>query len=729
MTTCFCGVALFVLSGTWPDTPDGLLHLHRVHGLADALRMGVLYPRWFPDFAFGYGYPVFNYYAPGFYYPPAMLNLLGFDLLLAVRITLAASFAISALWMFRLARLYVSWWAAIAAVLCFQFFPYRLYDFFIRGAFPEFMAFMWLPMIAYYTILATTNSMPHNRVYMGKASLAWAGLILTHNLTALMASLVLGLTLLLVVLSQVRNMKANDYIIGVGINTMGIGLLLSEWYALPAMLESHWVEVGHGAVARGYTNHFAYVTDLVDFSMYYIYPSAAHRTVPLPFYTVVLVCVALWMLMFVPSKERRLPMLIVLLITISAVWLTSWYSQGVWDIIPVILGKLQFPWRWYTIASLGFALLVAFGVESLSKFQVLPKHSLPILSMLLSAYFVVYAIAGLTYPVADPAEPDISVASMWAWDAEHGQVGATWTGEFLPIWVEEQRWAIGRPPSNASEPVSISEATTAPTITLLQKNLYQQSLTIDTPNPFKLIFHQFYFPAWRVIVDDVAAETQPATHLGLLSVEIPPGSHTVTVSWSTTTTVWIGSLLTLTGCILLVVLWQPTVSRPFQRRSTLILSGLVITILVVVGASSVIAHSANPDATSLRQGVDFGAMHLVGVETHPVKPGETATVDLTWVVTNPVKEPLTAFVHVLNAEGAVIAQYDSPPGGLYTQHQRWVTGLMLQSTHPIPLPHTLPSGEYQLKAGLYPAINPETPLLPAGTHDPRVDIGLLEVQP
>jgi len=106
------GALLFVLTGTWPDTPDGLLHLHRVRALADALQSGVIYPRWFPDFAFGYGYPVFNYYAPGFYYPPALLHLAGLDVLVSVRITLALSFTLSGWWMFYLLRKYLSFWPA-----------------------------------------------------------------------------------------------------------------------------------------------------------------------------------------------------------------------------------------------------------------------------------------------------------------------------------------------------------------------------------------------------------------------------------------------------------------------------------------------------------------------------------------------------------------------------------------------------------------------------------------
>jgi uncharacterized membrane protein len=90
------GAALWLsmLQG-WPDTPDGAFHLQRVRALSEALAQGVLFPRTFPDFAFGYGYPVLNFYAPAFYYPPALLHLLGLDVVTATRLTLLATVLIS----------------------------------------------------------------------------------------------------------------------------------------------------------------------------------------------------------------------------------------------------------------------------------------------------------------------------------------------------------------------------------------------------------------------------------------------------------------------------------------------------------------------------------------------------------------------------------------------------------------------------------------------------------
>ncbi len=56
---------------------DGLFHVYRIAALADAWQHGVLYPRLFPQFGFGYGQAVLNFYAPLSYAPGAFLALTG----------------------------------------------------------------------------------------------------------------------------------------------------------------------------------------------------------------------------------------------------------------------------------------------------------------------------------------------------------------------------------------------------------------------------------------------------------------------------------------------------------------------------------------------------------------------------------------------------------------------------------------------------------------------------
>jgi uncharacterized membrane protein len=65
-----CLVAAWPFLGrpSLPEGTDAELHIFRLHELSYLVRNGEFYPRWAPDFYHGYGYPIFNYYAPLTYY-------------------------------------------------------------------------------------------------------------------------------------------------------------------------------------------------------------------------------------------------------------------------------------------------------------------------------------------------------------------------------------------------------------------------------------------------------------------------------------------------------------------------------------------------------------------------------------------------------------------------------------------------------------------------------------
>ena len=210
------GFALLILfSGSipWADTPDGLFHFQRTRALTEALQAHVFYPRLFPDFAFDYGHPILHYYAPLSYYPAAVLHWSGLDLEFAVLAGLALFTAASALAMYGFLRCWTGVWAALAGALLYMLWPYRLYDLFIRGALPEFAAFTWLPLIGLGLIKLWQHAGKRGSMresiepkYLVLTVLAWCALILTHNLSALIALLALAFLLPFLIIVSGGNM-------------------------------------------------------------------------------------------------------------------------------------------------------------------------------------------------------------------------------------------------------------------------------------------------------------------------------------------------------------------------------------------------------------------------------------------------------------------------------------------------------------------------------------------
>ena len=70
-----------------PRQTDAELHVYRAAELGHTLRNGALYPRWAPDLYYGYGYPIFNYYAPLTYYLANLFDIVpGVDIVAGVNV-------------------------------------------------------------------------------------------------------------------------------------------------------------------------------------------------------------------------------------------------------------------------------------------------------------------------------------------------------------------------------------------------------------------------------------------------------------------------------------------------------------------------------------------------------------------------------------------------------------------------------------------------------------------
>ena len=737
----FSGLILFGLIADWPShTHDAVAHFPRIEALADALRAGLILPRWFPDLMFGYGDPTLNYYSPGFYYPAALLHLGGLDLVASIRLTLSIGFAVSAWWMFRLARLFVSLLPAIVGVICFQFFPYRIYDLFVRGAFPEFSAFIWLPLIALCTLQAIragrkaswASSYP---LALAKAGLAWAALIVTHNLTMLMAALVLGAAFALYAVIE-RSTRASLIRTLVScLVPLAIGILLSAWYIVPAFLELDWVLAGHGLSTGLIQTYLMTWRELVNFDLFYSYIYPTHRP-SLPVYVIPIALAALLGAWKMRQRNLRILMLVSLLMTLGVVWMMVDASAWFWIRGEALLEHIRFPWRWQMFAALGVALLLAASLESLRNAGRAPAFVVPLLSVLISVYLFASASVRLDYEtIEETPYIDIWTSSWegWLWHREN----SPWGRDFLPIWtdrkIDEAANAGRQPWEHAPNLDAIGSASVAPT----RAGLLQQRFLVSTEKTFRLLFHQFYFPPWRVAIDGVQADAQRATGLALMSVEIPPGTHTVELAWGPTRAVWLGRILTTLGWVVVFALmfWASRVAGTKRdqldsvhsrfRRLWPLVGWVAFGSFMLVAASGITARTWD----SAPIGADYGKIRLEGVRSMPpVRAGEVAPVHLTWFVKG-AGEPVSAFVHLVDETGMGVSQHDGPPGGLHSTYQRWSPGLLLRSTHNITIPDSLPPGRYRLIAGLYyPDQSPE-PLLPLNGDSPRLEIGTLDVLP
>jgi len=349
-----------LLRGGFFASDDGLFHVYRAAALADAWQQGVLHPRLFPDFGFGYGQAVLNFYAPLAYWPPALLSLLGISPSAAVEITFALGFVLAALAAYGFARSLWGPWGGLLAAVAYTYFPYHLADVYVRGALPEHLAFIWPPLILWALTAVFRSAQLRPPLLWG--ALAWAGLVYTHNLTAL---LMLPVAILYAALLAGWTREPRRLLHAAAMLALGLGLSAPLW--LPYFAESRFVGLALGP-SDGYKAHLAPLGQLVQAALFYRYrerspvvsPDALRADYPLSWIVVALLVFAFGLWVWRGRRQTARPIMgFGLLLVVVATLMTSAASLPIWEPLTPVLGSLQYPWRFMVLVAVGLIPIAA----------------------------------------------------------------------------------------------------------------------------------------------------------------------------------------------------------------------------------------------------------------------------------------------------------------------------------------------------------------------------------
>ena len=221
---------------------DAKNHLLRLYHFGWMLERGELYPRWMPDMFMGYGYPLLNFYAPGFYYVAratgALFRLDTWDALrygglVAALVGTAGAYALT----------YTLWRRVLPALCAALVLAYGPYVFQVnlwkRAALPETQALALIPwlLLALHRLWHAPPTAA--RLWWGAAVTgAGAALFLSHNITALAAFGTAGVW----VLAHLAADRAWRRLVSVSV-ALGLALGLSSFFLVPAMAEGRLVQL------------------------------------------------------------------------------------------------------------------------------------------------------------------------------------------------------------------------------------------------------------------------------------------------------------------------------------------------------------------------------------------------------------------------------------------------------------------------------------------------------
>ncbi|MGC8826965.1 MAG: 6-pyruvoyl-tetrahydropterin synthase-related protein [Anaerolineae bacterium] len=711
---------------------DGLLHLYRLMGLDGAMRAGVLYPRWFPDFAFGYGHPILNFYGPLSYYTAQWFRGLGLGLIPAMKAAyaLAGLAAGAAMYAFAWESLRGRILPSAAAGAAYIYIPYHLADLYVRGAIAESLAFVWFPLIL-WGMERILQEKPGGTALL---SLSLAGLIITHSLSLVFFGPFLAVYLLVTLVAHRR--QAGRLIRGwFAAGLLGLGL--SAFYWLPVLLESKYVGLAGGASA-GYQRHLAPIAStLSPYFLYRYFPAQGTLAEHPAGLTASLLALAGLLLGL--ARIRRSSPRVLGLMTLAAAggwFMTTTASLPLWKLGEALLSYLQYPWRFMALHALGAAWLAGAGISAIQD-MLGARSARPIASAVgvaVPALIAISALARLPYQALALSDGAVTYPRMWAEEREVGQIGTSWTGEYLPIWVREQRWAIGRSWRDAGGPDPAEAGALRPpdSVRLLEVGYNRLDLAVESVLPASLVLHQFYFPGMAAYIDGKRTPAYPFGALGLAAADIPAGTHQV--RWRFTPTpprLW-GTVISIVSLIIGIGRWIKPLSSLLRRKwGGLYLAGILAVLAPLVLPA--LTSRTNTAWENVQADFEGRAVLLAsGRLATPITAGSQLPVALYWLARTGFAEDLVTFVHLTSPDGTVLlAQSDHEPDGGFTPTTRWLAGEIIPDRHVLDIPASLSPGRYALYGGIYsyPSLqllsirSAETPV-----HSGRVLLGYVEVR-
>ena len=118
----------------------------------------------------------------------------------------------------------------------------------------------------------------------------------------------------------------------------------------------------------------------------------------------------------------------------------------------------------------------------------------------------------------------------------------------------------------------------------------------------------------------------------------------------------------------------------------------------VHGAGSPRVDVPHPQLARLADSIDLLGY---GTDPQPAMAGQPLTLTLYWSARARPSRNYTVFVHLLDAQGHLLTQADSPPQAGQYPTSLWDTGETIADRHVLDVPAHLPPGSYSVEVGIY----------------------------
>lgn len=511
-------------------------HGARIVEMQKALADGHFPVRWSSDFGFGYGMPLFEFYAPLPYYVGAILYSFGFSLINSIKLLFLISTFVTLFGGYKLGKTLFGSAGGLLVSAALTLAPYRAVNLFIRGAISEAWGIMVLPLILYGIVKVIKKEKSGWIVLL----ISLLILFLSHNLTSLIfipLSIVFGAVYLF--LSTPKGKKRCNFFLERFLILFGTYLLaiaISSFYLLPAILEKDFTHL-ETLISGGFNYKLHFLSLRQFFQVNWKFGGSNYGPQDdISFYlgTGQLIGMAISGYLFVKyflktiqtkSKinKKTLLYLTTLLLLGFSIFMSSYRSMFVWEKLE-FLSFIQFPWRYLSALIVFLSLAIGFLTSFI-------EHKL--LRILFSAIILLVIISS-NWSFFQPEKYLADSSDYYYRDANKIRFEMSKT---LPDYIPIQMAETEIKPVALNGEILFCEINQRLQIqncpfefNKLVDKTHQKLVAVNAPNNIVIDFAVADFPGWVAEVDGEVVDHQTSS-FGTILVPVSAGNHQVAIEF------------------------------------------------------------------------------------------------------------------------------------------------------------------------------------------------------
>lgn len=496
------------------EAHDSAFHIVRFIHFYQELSRGQFPVRFSQDMAFGFGYPVFNFFYPLINYLGSVIHVLGFDFGTSLKIVIGASTVVSVLGTYFWLTKHFTKLASFVGAFIFLYVPYRFSATYVGATFGIVLAWAFLPLI-----LLSVNQLllTKNKFALPSFSLFFGCMILSHNVSAMVLSPLIAIYAIYLL---VHTKFKNFYQLLFG-SILSLGLV--SFFLLPLVRDINFVNL-KTSITVNYQEMWPTISEVIYSPWGYGYSNKGPEdgmSFQLGFaqwFVFILSLTVFIIHIFRKTKLSKLDQLAAIFLAIFSFTLFLMFpiSDFLWRLTP-LLPKVQFPWKLLTIQ----IFLISFlGAWLINKFQ---KQKVYLL-LLLVFIFLLTIINNRNYlrTFETLRYPD----SHYTGDFVPFLTTSDLTWESLPIWVKL------RPTQIPTSPIYSSGIATF--VTNDKTPATKWDLTFNSDKSEIVVANVFYYPNWKLTINNQEVITSPDQTTGYLSFLIPAGMSRAVLTYQET---------------------------------------------------------------------------------------------------------------------------------------------------------------------------------------------------